>query len=372
MKPTVGDVIAVMENIAPRSWAESWDNVGLQAGDTGACADVILLALEITEDVVNEAAEKRAGLIITHHPLYLKPPARITGESGIGRLMLSIIRAGIAHYAAHTNLDKSAWGPDAALCALLGLTGVRPLAVETGDRWYQLTTFCPVESAIAVRDALFDAGCGHTGAYSRCGYSVEGTGTFLPGGGTHPHTGTPGALSEVREARIEVIVPKSNAGRAVAAVSAAHPYEEPVIDLYPIEVPQRGIGTGRIGVLPEPMPVSALSAKVKSLLRAPFITVGGEEDKIVERLALCAGAGEDLALDALKAGADVFLTGEIKHHDLLDIGREGLPVLAAGHYFTEAPAMALLAEAVRKEMATAGYEAIVSVSERSRAPYRAI
>lgn len=370
MKQAVGDLISMMDTIAPERWAEDWDNVGLQVGEAGTPVDKVLLALEITDAVLSEAIEKEVNLIITHHPMYLAPPAHITGLDGTGRLMLGMIHAGIAHYAAHTNLDKSACSPDMALCGLLKLQEVKPLVVEK-EGYCQLVTFCPPEHTKAVRDALFEAGCGTIGAYSRCSFSGKGTGTFQPGEGTHPHIGSIDALSEVEEMRVEVIVPKSSIGSAVAAVKTAHPYEEPVIDLYPIEAPQPGIGMGRFGVLPTPLPLCQLAEKIKNLLGAPAVRVSGE-DVTVKTLAVCAGAGGDFAGDALASGADAFLTGEIKHHDLTDIGRDHFPVIAAGHYDTEAPAMALLAARLREDMRAAGYDAEVIVSSEMRAPARLI
>lgn len=372
MKPTVGDIAAIMDAIAPLTWAESWDNAGLQTGDTAALAERILVALEITGPVVEEAIEKGAGLIITHHPMYLKPPARITDETGMGRLMLQMIRSGIAHYAAHTNLDKSSCGPDSTLCDILGLRDVEPLAMETGEGCYQLVTFCPVTHAEQVREALFAAGCGKIGAYSSCSFSTQGTGTFLPGEGTNPHIGSQGALSEVPEMRLEVVVPRHRAGSAVTALCAAHPYEEPVIDLYPIAVPVPETGIGRVGTLPALLTLDELAGTIKERLNAPVLMVCGEKDAQVKRLAVCAGAGADLIGQARRMGADAFLTGEIKHHELLDTSHEDFPVIAAGHYYTEAPAVEALAQRLRKELDRRGFSAKIDAAARMRAAYRGI
>lgn len=372
MRPTVGNIIDILNKIAPEGWAESWDNTGLQAGEASAPVDRVLIALEISEAVVAEAIDKEAELIVTHHPMYLTPPAHITGESGIGRLMMRMIRGGVAHYAAHTNLDKSSCSPDAALCDILGLRDIAPLAVETGEGHYQLVTFCPEEDAQKVRNALFAAGGGTIGAYSDCSFSGIGTGTFLPGEGSRPHIGTEGALSEVTEVRLEMIVPQRSVGKTVGALYAAHPYEEPVIDLYPIGIPVPGVGVGRVGALPTPLGLNELAALIKERLGAPALWVSGGADITVKKLALCAGAGADFIGEAMASGADAFLTGEIKHHELLDISHEGFPVIAAGHYHTEAPGMERLAGRLRQDMETAGYRASVALSERIRAPYRLV
>ena len=372
MRPTVGDMISIMNGIAPEQWAESWDNAGLQIGEASVPVDRALIALEIFGPVVEEAIEQKAGLIITHHPMYLTPPEHVTGDSGMGRLMLLMIRAGIAHYAAHTNLDKSTCSPDMALCGMLGLTDVTPLETETVEAYYQLVTFCPEADVRKVRDALFAAGCGMIGAYSDCSFVSPGTGTFLPGEGTHPHIGRQGVLSEVAETRLEMITPRWSAGKAAAALRAAHPYEEPVIGLYPIAVPVPGAGTGRVGMLPAPLRLDDLAQTVKERLHAPAVTVSGGENVLIKRLALCAGAGADFIGRAMAAGADAFLTGEIKHHELLDISHEHFPVIAAGHYHTEAPVAELLKDRLRQEMDTLGYTAIVDVSARMQAAYRVI
>ena len=372
MKPTVGNIIDMMNKIAPEQWAESWDNVGLQAGETPAPIDRVLIALEISEPVIEEAMEKKAGLIITHHPMYLTPPARINDSTGIGRLMLKMIRAGIAHYAAHTNLDKSTCGPDAALCDILGLTDVTPLSIQIGEEHYQLVTFGPQEDMQKVRDALFTAGCGTIGAYGDCSFSGAGTGTFLPGEDTRPHIGKQGKLSEVDEVRLEVVTPRKSVGNAVAALRAAHPYEEPVIDLYPIGIPVPGVGIGRVGALPTPLRLEELASIIKDRLGASAVMVSGEADVTVNRLALCAGAGADFVDRAMAAGADALLTGEIKHHELLDVSHGRFPVIAAGHYHTEAPVMGRLAGRLRQDMEACGYGAIVGVSERIRAAYRMV
>lgn len=372
MRPTVGSIIDIMNKIAPESWADSWDNAGLQLGEGSAPVDRVLIALEISAPVIEEAVDKKAGLIITHHPLYLTPPAHISDSTGMGRLMMKMIRGGIAHYAAHTNLDKSSHGPDAALCDILGLTDVTPLSPEIGEGHYQLVTFCPQADAQKVRGALFAAGCGHIGAYGDCSFSGVGTGTFLPGEGTTPHIGQQGLLSEVAEVRLEVVVSRRNAGNAVSSLRAAHPYEEPVIDLYPIGIPVPDTGTGRIGFLPKPLRLGSLAAVIKERLGAPAVTVSGEEDKVVKKLALCAGAGADFIRQAMAGGADAFLTGEIKHHEMLDISHERFPVIAAGHFHTEAPFMERLAKRLRKDLEEAGYGAAVAVSERMRAAYRVV
>jgi dinuclear metal center YbgI/SA1388 family protein len=346
--PTVGEVAAALEAWAPPGSKLDYDRVGLQVGDAAAAATSVLVALDLTPAVLDEAEATRADLVVTHHPLLFRPLERLTPDSPTGALALRLARAGVAYYAIHTNLDAAPGGVSVALAERLGLENVRFLApVEGVVR--KLVVFVPRDHARAVHAALAGAGAGRIGDYEACAFETPGTGRFRPGPGAHPFVGRAGGPEEaVEEVRLEVEVARWDLGRAVAAMKEKHPYEEAAYDVYPVEQPATRAGFGAVGDLPAPEPLSAFLARVAGRLACDALRYAGDPAMTVARAAVCGGAGADLIARARAAGADAYVTADLTYHRFFDaLAPDGTPQMAlvdAGHYETEAHAETLLAD----------------------------
>lgn len=342
MGDRVADWLEVIETLYPRRQAASWDNPGLQVGAPDDQVARVLVTLDVTSAVLDEAAELPATLVAAHHPLLFRPLARLTPDTAPGKLALQAARQGIAVAAAHTNLDVTddGSGTNDPVVALLGLRDVVPLTTELreGER-VKLTTFVPPEALTTVLDALSAAGAGRIGEYERCSFRVRGTGTFRPRPGTDPYSGQGiGVDAEEAEDRLELELPRARIGAVVRALIAAHPYDEVAYDLVPLLDGDR-VGFGRVGELPEPVPLAVLAERVRDGLPAPHLRFAGPPDAEVRRVAVVGGAGDSLSGAALSAGADVYLTGDLRHHVTLDALELGLSLIDAGHHATESAAM---------------------------------
>ncbi|HYE96749.1 MAG TPA: Nif3-like dinuclear metal center hexameric protein [Rubricoccaceae bacterium] len=338
--PTVRDLAATLEAWAPPGQKLDYDHVGLQVGDASAAVERVLVALDLTPAVVDEAAELKADLVITHHPLLFRPLQRLTTDDPAGALALRLAQAGIAYYALHTNLDAAPGGVSFALAEHLGLEGVRSLEPTEGAL-KKLVTFVPATHAEAVRRALADAGAGRIGAYEGCTFEVTGTGRFRPTDAARPFIGEAGGPEEtVEEVRLEMEVMKWDVARAVAALKAAHPYEEVAYDLYPVEQAATRAGFGAVGTLPEAVPLRGFLAHVAERLDAGALRYAGHPDASVRTVAVCGGAGASLLKHALRVGADAYVTADVSYHRFFEaLAPDGMPRIAlidAGHYETEA------------------------------------
>lgn len=351
---TVRDLARALDTRAPEGQKADFDRVGLHVGDPAAEVTGVVVALDLTADVVAEAVEVGANVVVTHHPLLFKPVGRVTADDPVGGLVWRLARAGVAHIAVHTNLDAAADGVSVALAAQLGLADVRvlaPLDAQSvpGGSMRLVVTYVPPEAAGAVREALARAGAGQIGDYAGCSFSSEGTGRFLPEDGAAPHTGTVGQAEATAEERIEAVVPAWRARAAVAALRAAHPYEEPVVLVQPVEGVAPREGYGALGTLPEPLAQADFLALVAERLGTSALrhTDGPET---IARVAVCGGAGLSFLPAALAARADAFVTADVTYHrffEALDVaGHPRLLLVDAGHYETEAVAERLLADAV--------------------------
>ena len=347
---SVGDVCSLIENAAPRETAYAWDNVGLQLGVPGAPVSKVLLTLDLTPAVADEAAALGAELIIAHHPLLFKPRASLAETDSQTRLIASLIRRSLAVYAAHTNLDVAPKiGVNAALARVLGLVDCRPLLPLDRELMAKLVTFLPQEAVLAVRAALAQAGAGVIGDYAECSFALHGQGTFLGADSAHPAVGEAGRFETVAEVRLEMVLPRRCQGQAIAALLEAHPYEEPAFDIYPLLNNPRELGLGLVGKLPEPVEFGSFCATVRTRLAAPEMRVVAARGGPVRWVAVLGGGGGGEVKAAADAGADAFVTGDVKHHDGLLALELGLGVLDAGHYATERPGLDSLAEFLRAE-----------------------
>lgn len=344
--PTVREIAEALEAWAPPGSAQSYDNVGLQVGDPEQTVQRALLALDLTPAVVEEAQNLKAELIITHHPLLFRPLRQLTPHSLVSSLALRLAAAGIALYSIHTNLDAAPGGVSFALATQLGLQDVQFLA-KMEQALYKLVTFVPVSHFDQVREALAQAGAGRIGNYEACAFASRGTGYFRPGDMARPFIGEPGKLESAEELRLEVEVARWDLPRVLAAMRAAHPYEEVAYDVYPVEQPYTRAGLGAIGRLAKPEPLRDFLQRVAERLQTDSLRYTGDLEAPVEMVAVCGGAGADLIGRALAAGADAYVTADVTYHrffDVLDVaGRPRMALIDAGHYETEALTEALLA-----------------------------
>ncbi len=340
MSATVGEVIGVLEAAYPPALAADWDAVGLVCGDPSEPVRSVLVAVDPAPETVAEAGADQ--LLVTHHPLLLRGVHGVGADTPKGALVHRLVRNGTALFTAHTNADAADPGVSDALAAAIGLTVERPLVAEPGPPLDKIVTFVPVGPAITtVRDALSDAGAGHIGDYSHCSFATAGTGQFMPLDGAHPTLGEVGRLERVAETRLEMVLPRGRRAAVVAALRASHPYEEPAFDVLELAPIPSSQGLGRIGTLLAPEPLAAFTERVAKGLppTAWGVRAAGDPDRMIERVAVCGGAG-DSALDAaLAAGVDAYVTADLRHHPASEhLLRPGAPALVdVAHWASEWP-----------------------------------
>jgi dinuclear metal center YbgI/SA1388 family protein len=332
---TVAAIVDFLEQFAPPELAADWDNVGLLLGDRGAEVQRIMTCLTVTPESAAEAVAAGAQLIVTHHPILFRAVQRLTTATGEGRMLLSLIRAGVAVYSPHTAFDNTLGGINAILAKRLELREVAPLRRSDGPRECKVVVFVPDADLARVSDALFAAGAGNIGQYSQCSFRLAGTGTFFGSEAANPTIGQKGRREEVSEWRLEAVCPESRIESVIAAMRRAHSYEEPAYDVYPLRPKRATRGEGRIGRLPSPMPLEVLAQAAKTKLNTRQLQVVGNLGRSVERVAIVCGAGGGFLTDAVRSRADVLLTGELRFHDYLAAQSEGLALVLPGHYATE-------------------------------------
>jgi dinuclear metal center YbgI/SA1388 family protein len=358
MSPTVSDWLAILEDLYPSAWAEGWDNTGFQAGDRSWPADRVLVALDPTEQVVAEAEEKGCGLLVTHHPLIFRPLERLDVAVPAARTASRVVALRVAVAACHTNADVAGLGVTDALAGALDLEVMGALRHSPAAGRAKLVTFVPPEATAKVLDAAAGAGAGVIGEYTHCSFRVRGTGAFLPSERAHPVLGERGELNQVPEDRLEVVLPRDRVEAVVEAVTAAHPYEEVAYDVYPL-LGGGGAGLGRLARPRESLTVDELAERCRQRLDSQ-VRVAGHRRRTVESIALCGGSGGSLIADAVRAGADAYVTGDVKHHQALDAVSAGLSILDAGHRGTEWPFIPNLAVQLRQGGRDLGGEVLVS------------
>lgn len=329
----IKEIVSALERFAPLPLQDGFDNAGLQIGLTDAETTGALLCLDVTEAVLDEAIAAGYNLVISHHPLIFKGYKSITGRDYVERCILKAIKNDIVIYSAHTNLDNAPGGVNFKIAEKIGLTNVRILD-EKENSLVKLVTFVPSAHAEIVRKALFSGGCGNIGNYNSCSYNLEGEGTFRAQEGANPFCGTIGELHHEAEVRIETILPAYKEGEAIRALVAAHPYEEPAYDVYPLQNSWSQAGSGIIGELETPETELEFLKRIKRTFEVGCLKHTKLSGRLIQKVALCGGAGAFLIPQAIRNEADVFITGEIKYHDYF--GRENDILLAEiGHYESE-------------------------------------
>lgn len=329
----IKDIAQHLEALAPSSYQESYDNSGLQTGSYDQEITGILITLDVTEEVVEEAISKKCNLIVSHHPVIFKGLKKLTGSNYVERTILKAIKNDIALYAIHTNLDNVAAGVNRKIGEKLGLQNMKILSPKT-QLLSKLITFVPVQDAEKVSQALYKAGAGNIGNYSECSFQSEGTGTFRPGSASNPAIGQPGIAESVKEIRIEVILPVFRKKQVVKALYASHPYEEPAFDLINLENENLLVGSGMAGELSIPQDELQFLQEVKSRLGCGTIRYTKLTGKPVRKVAVCGGSGSFLLRDAMQAGADIFITADYKYHEFFDAENK-IVIADVGHYESE-------------------------------------
>lgn len=347
---TVDTVCHWMEEIAPLSLQESYDNAGLQVGDSNQEVTGALLTIDVTEAVIAEALEKGCNLIIAHHPLLFKGLKQITGANYVQRCVVSAIRNHLAIYAAHTNLDSVAGGVSRKMAEKLALKDCRVLA-PSFDQLIKLVTFVPLSKVDEVREALFEAGAGTMGNYDACSFNVEGIGTFRANDGAHPFVGKLHEWHHEKEMRIEVIVSAAQQTSVEKALLEAHPYEEPAYDWIPLRNRSSQTGLGIIGTLAEPQTESVFLKKLKEVFHLSVIRHSPLQGKVIQKIALCGGSGASLLPEALRANADIYISADFNYHEFFDADNRTI-IADIGHYESEQFTKELLQEQLQKKMPT--------------------
>ncbi|AQT79647.1 Nif3-like dinuclear metal center hexameric protein [Mycolicibacterium litorale] len=355
MSVQLAEVIAVLDAAYPPGLAQSWDSVGLVCGDPDDVVESVTVAVDATAEVA--ATVDPGGLLLAHHPLLLRGVDTVAANTPKGALIHRLIRAGSALFTAHTNADSANPGVSDALADTLGLTVEGVLDPLTRgpdtDKW---VIFVPTGHADAVRAAAFAAGAGHIGDYAQCSWSVAGTGQFLPLDGSSPTIGTPGSVEQVSEDRVEVVAPARLRADVLAAVRAAHPYQEPALDVLPLAPLPADVGIGRIGTLPRPVRLGDFVEQVRGSLPQTSwgVRAAGDPDAPVSRVAVCGGAGDSLLASVARAGVDVYVTADLRHHPADEHRRaSGVALVDVAHWASEYPWCAQAAALLRDHFGAA-------------------
>ncbi|HVZ94433.1 MAG TPA: Nif3-like dinuclear metal center hexameric protein [Phycisphaerales bacterium] len=418
---TVADLIAALDSIAPSALAEAWDNVGLILGDPSRpLRSPVLLAIDLTEAVAAEAVTKNCGAVISYHPPIFAPIKRLVADSPRSRALLRLLEAGVVVHSPHTALDAAPGGvTDWLMSVLIGsdtISAPSPSGRGQGEGFgstpastpspssslrsfpvlsphssldpaqsLKLVTFVPAKNVDALREALASAGAGRIGEYELCAFATEGTGSFRGSTSSNPTIGKPNQLEFVSEIRLEMVCPARNLPRIIDALKRTHPYEEPAFDVYPLHPrPDTTRGGGRTATLAAPLAITELASRLKRATGSPLVTIAtpaspsgatggspapaGTSSPTVRTIACVPGAGASL-LDAAHAqGADCFVTGEMRHHDILSATDRGISIILAGHTETERPYLPILAGRLKQSLPT--IEFLVSAADRS--PLRAV
>lgn len=329
----IATITGVLEKLAPPVYQESYDNAGLLTGNPGWECSGIICSLDATEAVILEAKEKGCNLVVAHHPIIFSGLKKINGKNYVEKAVIAAIKHDIAIYAIHTNLDNVLLGVNGRIADRLGLVNRRILAPKTGQLM-KLYTFVPDDHAEQVRSAIFAAGAGHIGNYSECSFNADGTGTYKAGEGANPFLGQVGIRHEEPEVKIEVIFPSYLQNSIVHALIKAHPYEEVAYDLVALANKHQQVGSGLLGELPDPCTEENFLHQVKKAFGLQVIRHTRLTGNPVKKVALCGGAGSFLVSAAIAAGADVYLTADVKYHEFFE-ANDRLLFADIGHWESE-------------------------------------
>lgn len=346
----INAVIAALETAAHPSLQEQYDNAGLITGNGEWECTGIICSLDATADVVNEAVEKKINLIVAHHPIVFGGLKKINGKNYVEKTVIAAIKNDIAIYAIHTNLDNVITGVNGKIAAMLGLVNTSILQPKS-NTLSKLFTFVPTSHADAVLNAIFEAGAGNIGNYSECSFSTPGSGTFKAGEGTQPYVGEQGKRHTEDEVKIEIVFPSITEGRVIKALHTSHPYEEVAYDIVPLGNNHPGIGSGLVGILEQPLDEHSFLSRLKEVFKVPVIRHTALSGKQVKKVAVCGGAGSFLISKVLAAGADAYVTADLKYHEFFDADNRML-LCDTGHYESEQFTIDLLKDFLEQKFPT--------------------
>ncbi|MDY0384569.1 Nif3-like dinuclear metal center hexameric protein [Trichlorobacter sp.] len=365
----ISDIVGIIGKKYPFGLAEEWDNVGLQLGDPAGAVERVMVALDPLPEVLDQALSRNCQLLITHHPLIFKPLRQITTGSITGKLVLQAASHGLALVAMHTNYDIADGGLNDLLAERLGLQQLRPLTVTDQQQLVKLVVFVPEGALEAVRQAMFAEGCA-LGNYRDCSFTTTGEGTFTPLPGAEPAIGAVGRLERVAECRLELLVQRDRLAKAMQTLLKVHPYEEPAFDCYPLLNQGHAQGLGRIGVLETPSTLAAYSDQVRERLQSGPVRLVGDPSRLVRSVALCSGSGASLLKDAVRAGADLLVTGDVKYHEAREAEASGIALLDVGHFASEQLMVVAVQQFLQTTLTAAGYACDVLAAEGERDPFQ--
>ncbi|MFG0330918.1 MAG: Nif3-like dinuclear metal center hexameric protein [Phycisphaerales bacterium] len=367
MSIPLNDLIRSLERMAPPMYAEPWDNVGLLFGSRDMTIDCAMLTIDLTEAIAREAVESGAQLIVSYHPIMFHPVQRITDDDPQGRMLLLIANHGLAVYSPHTALDAAPNGVTDWLADAIGTGYRRALTPYEGldrHRAFKVVTFVPAEHVERVRDALATAGAGRIGEYEQCSFQIDGTGTFRGREGTKPAIGQPDRLERVNEVRLEMVCPRATLHVLVQTLREFHPYEEPAFDLYPLQpAPDIDRGAGRKVTLDQAATVSEIADRLKAHLGIRTVKTT-DLDRSVKSVGLVPGAGASLLDNAIAQDCELFITGEMTHHQALGAELRGCSVILTGHTNSERGYLPILKR--RLEAQSLDLDLFISEVDRTR------
>ncbi len=360
----VRDICGVLDALAPRALAAKWDNVGLLVGDGKATVQKMLLCIDLTGEVLAEAIRTKAQMVMAYHPVIFKGISRVTAEDA--PVVYAAARRGIAVYSPHTAMDAAEGGTNDVLAEMLGLLDCRPLEPAFAESRCKIVVFLPPDDLLGVAKAVFAAGAGIIGDYHECSFFGHGIGTFHGGDQSHPALGRAGRQEAVEEVRLEMVAPWGRSAAVCQAIRDAHSYEEPAIDVYRLtDMPGR-IGMGRVGRLARPVKLSTLLGRIKKGLGLNRVRVAGDpdgrKDRLIGTVAVAAGSAGTMWSSAANAGASLYLTGEMRHHDALAATEAGLSVVCVGHSHSERIALERLTERLAEK--APGLKTVLAKSDR--------
>ena len=344
----ISTIINQLEELAPISLQESYDNSGLLVGDRNADIDSALLCLDSVEDVIEEAIARKCGMVIAHHPIVFSGIKSLTGKNYIERTLLKAIKNDIAIYAIHTNLDNVKNGVNKKMAEKIGLQNLQILSPKAG-KLNKLVFFCPLNASEDVKTALFKTGGGAIGDYDCCSFSAEGEGTFKAGDRANPYVGNIGEMHREKENRIELIFPDYLKSSLISALKETHPYEEVAYDVYSLENKWAEVGSGMLGELKEPMETLAFLDSLKVNLVTDCVRHTKVVKEKVQRIAICGGSGSFLLNAAIAKRADVFITGDYKYHQFFDADEKTV-IADVGHFESEQHTPELIQEYLQEKI----------------------
>lgn len=364
----INEIADAVEKIAPLKLAQDWDNVGLLVGDENKNIKNILVTIDVTAAVVEEAKKLKTDLILSYHPVIWDGLKTVTTKTETAHIV-ELIRSKISVFSIHTAFDVAAGGVNDQLAEIVGIENPKPIGDYVANpegNYFKIVTFVPVDSVNAVAESMFDAGAGSIGNYSKCSFQSEGTGTFLPMQGAKPAIGKKGKLEKVNEIKLESIVSESKVANVITAMRNAHPYETPAFDVFRHYDLEGKLGLGRVGELKKPTSMSAIIENIKKVTGAKTIGIVGKERRTVKKAAVCAGSCGKLINSVIADNCDLYLTGELKHHQALAAQEANLTCICLSHTVSERFALKKLAKDLKKHLKNA----TIRISKKDADPFK--